>query len=86
MSFRLDKELFIVRFTKKEDSLIMSKSEIQSLLKKEVDRKQITAIRKITIDSMEAVDFKYFKPKSLSPYSYSFKLWKNICEEKCQEQ
>lgn len=81
MSFRLDKELFIVRFTKKEDSLIMSKSEIQSLLKKEVDRKQITAIRKITIDSMEAVDFKYFKPKHLSPYSYSFKLWKKICEE-----
>ena len=87
MSYSANQELFIVRFDSTCTNLIMSKAEIQHLLKLEMDRKRITAIRKITVDSMEAVDFSYFKPKKLNEYSYNKKLWDKICEEdKCQEQ
>lgn len=81
MAYTLNKELFIVRFQNSKENKIMSKAEIQHLLKRECDRKRITAIRKITVDSMEAVRFSYFRPKKLSPYGYSKKLWDKICGE-----
>lgn len=81
MSYKLDTELFIVRFQNSKENKIMSKAEVQHLVKREVDRKRITAIRKITVDSMEAVRFSYFRPKKLSPYGYAKKLWDSICGE-----
>ena len=88
MSYRLDTELFIVRFQNSIENKIMSKAEVQHLLKIECDRRKITAIRKITVDSMESVKVSYFRPKKLSPYNYNKKLWDKICGEfdKCQEQ
>lgn len=81
MAYRLDTELFIVRFQNSKESLIMSRAEIQHLLKRECDRNRITAIRKITFDSMEAVRFSYFRPKKLSPYGYAKKIWDKITGE-----
>ena len=87
MSYYAEQELFIVRFGSTRSNLIMSKAEIQHLLRTDMDRKRITAIRKITVDSMEAVNFSYFKPKKLNEYSYNKKLWDKICEEDiCLEQ
>lgn len=81
MAYKLDTELFIVRFQNSKENKIMSKAEIQHLLKRECDRNRITAIRKITVDSMEAVRFSYFRPKKLSPYSYTKKVWDKIAGE-----
>lgn len=80
MSYKSDTELFIVRFQNSNENKIMSKKEIQNALKSNFFRGRLTAIRKITVDSMEAVDFSYFKPKKWNP------LWKEICEERCLEQ
>lgn len=81
MSYRLNTELFIVRFQNSNENRIMSKAEVQHLLKIRIDREKVTAIRKITVDSMEAVNFSYFKPKHLSPYCYATKIWNEICKE-----
>lgn len=46
MSYYAEQELFIVRFNFTRSDLIMSKTEIQHLLKTDMDRKQIKTIKK----------------------------------------
>lgn len=80
MSYYAEQDLFIVRFNFTRSDLIMSKTEIQHLLKTDMDRKQIKIIKKIIVDSWEEVKFSYFRPKKLPKDGFNKKLWDKICK------
>lgn len=81
MSYYAEQELFIVIFNFTRSDLIMSKTEIQHLLKTDMDRKRIKRIKKIMVNSWEEVNFSYFKPKKLPKDDFNKKLWDKICKE-----